>query len=451
MRSACDPTDDERREDLLVLRYRQTRLLLEQGLLRTGPDGKAVHLPVLAYPPRPSGDPGGQFLAIDGRLVVPIDQVERVRAALGDVTGEVIPLGSERFTALELRGVGVVEAIQRLQEEDPSLRVAPQHLLFHAFRGHGQEGEDPEPVSPLEVRTPVEVAPWHGEGVLVAIVDTGMAATALESSDPFLTGTSVERADLDPLRSRETRTAPDGSLYQDLAAGHGTMVAGVVREVAPGCELTIIRALDSDGIATDDEIAGAVDEAVSRGADIINLSLGGFSNDNDPPPLMEEALRRVPGHVIVVAAAGNFFSDRPCWPGAIRRVVSVAALDQTGNDDPDVNARLAWYSSFGWWVDVAAPGTWAAPFAVGWENPDRETDGQPDHFDGWAEAAGTSLAAAAITGSLAVELSRLRRAYQDGQDPAAVNARDAIVALLGRAGNVRMPQGTMAVDIWGDD
>jgi subtilisin family serine protease len=438
----------KKREDLVALRLRQTELLVQRGVLRPGPGDQPVALPVWAATGGTDNDPDTHFLAIDGRVVVRASDADKARRVLGGHAGATIELGRVPFVALELADLGVREALDRLAEVAPTLRAAPQHLVFPAFRSKGQEGEDPEPVDPSEVGSPPEGTDLPGAGVKVAVVDTGVAERAL--GDPWLAGITAAPADIDPLREHEPGHDPrDGAPFQDLEAGHGTMVIGVVREVAPGCEVEVIRALDSDGVATDDEIARAIGEAVDRSADIINLSLGGYTDQNLPPPIIEDAIAAVPPGIAIVAAAGNFFDDRPVWPGAIRRVVSVAALDQRGNAQEAVAPKLAWYSSFGWWVDLAAPGTWATTFVEGRENPGRETVGPPDQFEGYAEAAGTSLAAAAITGALAVELSLMRQAAASASSSApTVVAREAIGAVRARAGNQRLPQGTIAVDVW---
>jgi hypothetical protein len=441
MRYVPRATDEQRREDLIALRKRQTEQLVERGLGR-GDDT----LPVLAFTGLEGGDrdPGAHFLAIDGRILVPREQAARVQGLLGDDAGQTIDLRTERFVAVELRRGGVVQTLRRLTEQAPEVRASPQHLVFPAYRSKGQEGEDPEPVDPSKVGQPPEGEVLPGAGVLVAVVDTGVAETALD--DPWLEGVQFDTDDIDPLRERETGVDPvDGALFHDLEAGHGTMVLSVVRMVAPGCDLRVIRALDSDGIATDDEIARAIDEASSLGADVINLSLGGYTDQNLPPPVIEDAIARVDPDTVIVAAAGNYFDERPVWPGAIRRVVSVAALEQNGNEHGVVLPDLAWYTSRGWWVDVAAPGTWATVFVTGRENPERELEGPPDQFEGYAEGSGSSLAAAAITGALAVELDLLRQAAR-GTEP--IPARLAIGKLRARGGNVRLPQGTMAVDVW---
>ncbi len=265
----------------------------------------------------------------------------------------------------------------------------------------------PSPSTRTAVGAPSAEREALGQGVRVGVIDTGIAEEAL--TDPWLKNILPGPADLDKLQEVESGTDQAGRLRLDLQAGHGTMVAGVLREVAPGCDVEIIRALDTEGIATEEELARAVQEAVRRGCDIINMSFGGYTNLDLPPLTLDGVIGDVPGEVLLVAAAGNFFDDRPVWPAAIRRIVSVAALRQRGDDADPVVADLDWYSSFGWWVDVAAPGKWNTPFVTGVEHPLREAGrDRRDAFEGFAEAAGTSLAAAAVSGAIAVELSRLR-------------------------------------------
>ena len=173
------------------------------------------------------------------------------------------------------------------------------------------------------------------------------------------------------------------------------MVAGVLREVAPGCDVEIIRALDTEGIATEEESPGP--SRGRRGATTSSTCRSGATPTSTCRPFaLDGVIGDVPGEVFAVAAAGNFFDDRPVWPAAIRRIVSVAALRERGDDADPVVADLDWYSSFGWWVDVAAPGKWNTPFVTGVEHRLREAGLRRRAVEGFAEAAGTSLAAAAV-------------------------------------------------------
>ena len=85
--------------------------------------------------------------------------------------------------------------------------------------------------------------------------------------------------------------------------------------------------------------------SVDNGAKAINLSLGSYS----PSRIEEHAVNYAWQHgVVVVAAAGNEDTDRPSYPAAYDKVISVAATN-------GADAR-ADFSNYGTTVDVAAPG-----------------------------------------------------------------------------------------------
>ena len=147
-----------------------------------------------------------------------------------------------------------------------------------------------------------------GQPTRVAIIDTGIAAEI--RTDGWLS--RVPRANnadnVDPL---DRFPLPAGDGYLDFDAGHGSIVAGVVQQVAPGAEITVYRALDSDGLASEVTVACEMIRAVKQGgAQIVNLSLGGHTLDNVPPVALQAALETTTGvvehetgqEVLIVAA-----------------------------------------------------------------------------------------------------------------------------------------------------
>jgi len=239
--------------------------------------------------------------------------------------------------------------------------------------------------------------PTRGDGdrIAVAVVDTGV--TAQQRTDGWLT--DVRRDDnidyLDVLPG-----PPDGLL--DVAAGHGTFVTGVLQQVAPDADIRVYRALDTDGIGSEVDAAIAMVQAVEDGAQIVNLSLG-LETLNDEPPLafataleiihdIETATGR---EVVIVAAAGNYGHDRPCWPAAFDAVTGVAALTQ--------DLAPADWSTRGSWVDCSTIGEGVrSTYVEGTESPIVDPD--PDTFgpDSWALSSGTSFAAPQIAGAIAL-------------------------------------------------
>ena len=111
--------------------------------------------------------------------------------------------------------------------------------------------------------------------------------------------------------------------------GHGTLVAGIIGArnnefgvvgVAPDCRLYLYQAIPGDG----GTIAAAIQQAISDGVQIINMSLGGYDDDQD----LHDAVRQAyDANIVLVAAAGND-PTRESYPGAYPEVIAVSALDQ---------------------------------------------------------------------------------------------------------------------------
>jgi hypothetical protein len=252
-----------------------------------------------------------------------------------------------------------------------------------------------------------------GAPVKVAVIDTGITA---EIRPDGLLARVPRDGNIDPL---DAFPLPKGDGYLDFAAGHGTFVAGIIQQVAPGAEIKVYRAVDSDGIASEMTVASAWIQAVKDGAEIINLSLGCQAQDDVPPIALQAALDFMSEHesktgkeVLVVAAAGNYADSRPTWPAAFDQVVSVAGL---GSD----MSKSDW-SSRGPWVKCATIGQGvSSAYVEGRIAP--PVDPVRHHFPpgSWAVWSGTSFAAPQITGALA----NLRQNH-------AYAVRDALGALL---------------------
>ena len=182
------------------------------------------------------------------------------------------------------------------------------------------------------------------------MIDTGIGKDVAIRTDGWITNIRITKENVDVL---DEPGSPKGL---DAGAGHGTFVAGVIRQVAPAADVRIYRALDSDGVGSEEGIACAIVRAWRDGATIINLSLGQESYGDYPPVALAAALGLISDDVIVVAAAGNLggiapddpAATRPHWPAAFRRVVGVGGLDPKG--------KPATWSKRGPWVDASTVG-----------------------------------------------------------------------------------------------
>jgi Subtilase family len=278
--------------------------------------------------------------------------------------------------------------------------------------------------SPEPVATPLFGAPTPAATPpKVTVIDTGV--TAEKRTDGWLTGLAHANGDnVDPLDVYPTRND-----FLDLAAGHGTFVAGIIQRLAPTVQLEVVRALDSDGITDETVVAAAMVAAARGGADVLNLSLGAETYDGGEPIALVEALamigeieQQAGREIAVVAAAGNSGTVDPVFPAALAGVIAVAALTPVGDPAP--------WSSRGSWVDCCAVGEQVvSTYVEGKEDPfvrfgSTVPVDPPDEYgpNSWAIWNGTSFAAPQVAARIA------RTAQEDG-----TGARTAARKLLGSA------------------
>lgn len=244
----------------------------------------------------------------------------------------------------------------------------------------------PEPIEYSEAYS----APGGEAGPRVAVIDTGIPMAL--RNDGWLNAVPRTDGDIDQLDVLPA--GPDGFL--DFQAGHGTFVAGVVQRVAPGADVRVYKAADSDGFASDDMIVDALLRAYADGAQVINLSLGMRTTYDEPPPGLAAAVEFVTrdsgGAVVMVAAAGNYGDDGPCWPASFPGVEAVAGL--TADLTP-----ASWSSYGDVQFSTVAEGI-RSTFVTGRESP--VFDREPEEFgdDAWALWSGTSFAAPQIAGAI---------------------------------------------------
>ena len=130
----------------------------------------------------------------------------------------------------------------------------------------------------------------------------------------FLAG--LKGADGQPL----PLTFPDPGLSDHI--GHGTAVAGAIREKAPEAALVSVRIFDGQMTATGPALSGAIDWCAAHDIHIINLSLG-TTNAAHAETLSAAVARATAAGAIVVAAAPQ--PDAAWLPGALPGMVSVDA------------------------------------------------------------------------------------------------------------------------------
>lgn len=137
--------------------------------------------------------------------------------------------------------------------------------------------------------------------------------------------------------------------------GHGTHVAGIAAAATNngkgvaglGYNATLMNAkgLGDNGSGYYSWIANCIIWSADNGAKVINMSLGGSFGSTTLQNAVNYAWNK---GVVIAAAAGNSGNSSRTYPGYYSNVIAVAATD--------VNDLKASFSSYGKWVDVAAPG-----------------------------------------------------------------------------------------------
>jgi hypothetical protein len=225
-------------------------------------------------------------------------------------------------------------------------------------------------------RPPAYDPDWDGRRPVVVVLDTGCGEHpwfehGVQTHAEWNKVTAeIQDPDTDPERTGDVYGPLDGEL--DTHSGHGTFIAGLVRQICPKADIWALRIMSSDGIVEEADLIralgvlnGLVADALTNEEpppiDVLSLSLGYYHElptDQDLDPVLLQQLTALGrAGVAVVACAGNDATTREMYPAAFLPhdgglvetldrdcvpVVSVGALNPDGS--------IALFSNGGDWV-----------------------------------------------------------------------------------------------------
>ena len=247
-------------------------------------------------------------------------------------------------TLLSTNGRPVDQVIAELEADPSVLAVEPNYRVRLADDGavavavNDPKTGDQYSLDAMRVREAWSLV--DGTSSIVAVLDTGVMA-----SHPDLVGRVLKGYDF---------VNNDGHAGDDN--GHGTWVAGIIAAkanngygiagVAPAARILPVKIMNGSGTGSTADLLAAIRWSADNGADVINMSVGGFPYSQ----MMQDAVTYAWSKgAVLVGAAGNNRREETYYPASFDHVISVSATQ--------VNDEFSNWSSYGPKVDVSAPGS----------------------------------------------------------------------------------------------
>lgn len=368
---------------------------------------KSILIPILALAMMGCGTSKSSFVQLDESEVAPtgVDIVDgKIELDLADNLSddEIAALGKEYGINIHSNSpvshsngnIAIADVspdrenqILSALSRDPRVEVAEPVMMAHALF----TPNDPQYKDQWHMERVGAPTAWNyscGQGVVVAVVDTGITA---EDTKGFKVLSDLKDAKFVPGYNFITPSAPP---HDDQ--GHGSHCAGTVAQVTNNgigvaglshcVKLMPVKVLSSSGSGSMAGVAEGIIWAANNGANVISLSLGSDGNS----AIVAKAVKYAHDKgVFLSCAAGN--SSRPNnpapvgFPAANDGCVAVSASDQSNN--------LASFSSYGKEVAISAPGVAVTQQTI---TMGGKGEGQFSAFNGTSMATPHVSAAAAL-------------------------------------------------------
>ena len=256
---------------------------------------------------------------------------------------------------------------------------------------------------------------YRGEGVKVAVIDTGCMSTHEDFSGTDFT------------LSKNVYSGNTSATSWTDSSGHGTASAATIAAaincaggsgIAPNVQLIVLKCVDSSNNFNITAINNALQYCIDNKVDIINMSIQGYNVSSNfavsyfedwgefqynttsvgiitPSTFSAKLQKCYENNITVVASAGNFNTNKESYPAANDHVIAVASTGMKSEN----RYNKAGFSNYGSWVDISAPGYVTAPYI---------TTSIP-----YTVQYGTSFSAPLVTGAIALYKSKYPYAKPD--------------------------------------
>ena len=328
--------------------------------------------------PERSKDLGLESQQVVGLELVVVDQAGAPAPDAWTVLQQIRSSAPEVAQAYELVHVmfatgGELSGVGKGGAHIPGIGMGPDEFGVPGYGGKAPVAlvmADPSKSAPRLKRPPVVVMPDTGIGDHPWFPDE--ALVGINAAPPASLGVKIVG---DPVADRGSGVTSRLTGEFDRLAGHGTFIAGLVRQTAPSARLQSHAIMTSDGLAAEDDVLellqDLLDEQVKALAnndaasiiDVLTLSFGCYhedlaDEDSDPSGLTATnfaTILRDLGKlgILVVAGAGNDATSRPFLPAAFAGDTGTGSgglpLVSVGSLNPN-QSKVSLFSNSGTWV-----------------------------------------------------------------------------------------------------
>jgi hypothetical protein len=259
--------------------------------------------------------------SIQGQLIVAYRDFDGLKQLLKRHELKVIEhLSGLKMVIVQAQSTGKLEALgQKLRESKRTLFVEPNFVMRSAALPNDPFLPRQKGLINMDLEKSWSIS--QGRGVLIAVLDTGVDTThpdllgRLVAGYDFINNTPILRDD------NGHGTAVAGIIAANANNGHG--IAGV----APKAQILPIKVADRTGHASVATVILGLQLAITRSADIVNLSMG----TRLPSRALHEAIKAArQAGIMIIASSGNDAGHRSMYPAAWPEVLGVTVTSDDG-------------------------------------------------------------------------------------------------------------------------